>query len=90
MLVETVGIGYTWWTGNHTIFHAAPYTFGTSIPVHFWGHVIGGVIWEPLFLFLLISALGWAFRVTRMRSPKKAKIERLGPECGNSERCSSK
>ena len=51
MLVETAGIGYTWWTGNHTIFHAIPYTFGTSIELHFWGHVIGGVTWEPLFIF---------------------------------------
>ena len=56
MLVETLSLGYTWRTGTATIFHTPPYTFGVELPVHFWGHIVGGITWEPLFVFLLISA----------------------------------
>ena len=55
MLVETLALGYTWRTGSETIFHVPPYTLGFDLPLHFWGHIIGGLTWEPLVVFLLIS-----------------------------------
>ena len=63
MAVEVLALGYTWWTGRGTIFHAAPFTLGTSIEVHFWGHVAGGLTWEPLMVFGAISGLAWFFRL---------------------------
>ena len=42
-----------------TIFHVAPYSLGTPIHVHFWGHLIGGASWEPLMIFLTMGVLGW-------------------------------
>jgi hypothetical protein len=54
MLVEVMGLGYTWASGRETIFHAPEYTLGSSINVHFWGHVIGGLTWEPVFIFLMM------------------------------------
>jgi hypothetical protein len=53
-LVETVGIGYTWWSGTPTIFHAPPYTLGTPIATHFFGHIAGGLTWEPAVVFAAI------------------------------------
>ncbi len=57
MLVETVALGYMWRTGTATIFHTLPFTFGVTLPVHFWGHVLGGLTWEPMLVFLLIGAV---------------------------------
>jgi hypothetical protein len=54
MLVEVIGLGYTWASGRETIFHAPEYSKGTSINVHFWGHIIGGLTWEPAFIFLVM------------------------------------
>lgn len=67
MIVEIVGLGYTWWSGRETIFHAEPYTLGTSMKVHFFGHLIGGITWEPAIVFLLLSALArvWPRRRSR-------------------------
>ncbi len=61
MLVETVALAYTWRTGTATTFHSPPYTFGVELPVHFWGHVAGGITWEPMFAFLLIGTLSKLF-----------------------------
>ncbi len=57
MLVEIAGIGYAWCTGRSTIFHAPQYSFGTPIHLHFWGHAVGGLTWEPLSVFLLMAIL---------------------------------
>jgi hypothetical protein len=54
MLVEVIGLGYTWASGRTTIFHAPEYSFGTSIDQHFWGHIVGGLTWEPVFLLLIM------------------------------------
>ena len=54
MAVEVAGIGYTWATGRSTIFHADRYSFGLPIQHHFWGHVVGGLTWEPLAVFILM------------------------------------
>ena len=67
MLVETAALGYTWASGNRTIFHAEPYTLGTSIPTHFWGHIVGGLTWEPWSVFLVMCVLAWVFRKAKRR-----------------------
>ena len=54
MAVELAGIGYTWATGTTTIFHAPQYSFGLPVAQHFWGHLVGGLTWEPLALFLIM------------------------------------
>ena len=55
MLVETLALGYTWRTGSETIFHVPPYTLGFDLTLHFWGHIVGGLTWEPLVVFILVS-----------------------------------
>ena len=57
VFIESAGLGYSWYSGNETIFHVWPYSLGTTVSVHFWGHIIGGFTWEPLLVFGLISAL---------------------------------
>ena len=52
--VELGAIGYTWATEKATIFHSHQYSFGLSIGLHFWGHLVGGLTWEPLSLFVLM------------------------------------
>lgn len=52
MAVELGGIGYTWATGKTTIFHVPQYSFGLEVDRHFWGHLVGGLTWEPVSLFL--------------------------------------
>ena len=59
MLVEVAALLYTWSTGNQTIFHAAEYSFGFSIGLHTLGHLVGGLTWEPLSLFLFMELI-WA------------------------------
>jgi hypothetical protein len=54
MAIETAALGYTWATGRPTIFHAREYSFGMPVSLHFWGHVVGGLTWEPLSLFLVM------------------------------------
>jgi hypothetical protein len=57
MVVEVAALGYTWATGRQTIFHAREYNMGTSIAKHTLGHLIGGLTWEPLFLFALMEVI---------------------------------
>jgi hypothetical protein len=52
--VEVGGIGYTWATGTTTIFHAPQYSLGLDLGLHFWGHLVGGLTWEPLTLFVVM------------------------------------
>lgn len=54
MAVELAGIGYTWATGRTTIFHVPQYAFGLDVDLHFWGHLVGGLTWEPLTLFVVM------------------------------------
>jgi len=58
MAVELAGLGYTWATGRPTVFHAPQYSFGLPLRVHFWGHLVGGLTWEPLFVFLVTMLIG--------------------------------
>jgi len=58
MAIELGGIGYTWATGKTTIFHVPQYSFGMPADVHFFGHLVGGLTWEPLALFLVMLIVG--------------------------------
>ena len=55
MTVEVLALGYTWFTGRQTIFHAAEYSLGYPLGTHLIGHFIGGFTWEPLFGFLIME-----------------------------------
>ena len=59
LIIEVAALGYTWATGRQTIFHAKEYSFGVSIAQHTIGHLVGGLSWEPLTLFLFMELL-WA------------------------------
>ncbi len=65
MAVELAGIGYTWATGKATIFHAPEYSFGLEIAPHFWGHLVGGLTWEPLAVFVTMVVVGAASKLFR-------------------------
>jgi len=59
MIIEVLALGYTWLTGQQTIFHAPEYSMGFSIMWHTLGHLVGGLTWEPLTLFVLMEVI-WA------------------------------
>jgi hypothetical protein len=59
MVVEVIALSYTWASGRQTIFHAPEYSMGTSIAMHTIGHLIGGLTWEPLLVFVQIEIV-WA------------------------------
>ena len=70
MAVEVAGIGYQWATGNSTIFHAPEYSLGFDLDIHFWGHLVGGLTWEPLSLFvglLVVHAIARIWTLARRR-----------------------
>jgi hypothetical protein len=69
MTIETAALGYTWATGRPTIFHAAGYSLGAPIALHFWGHVLGGLTWEPLSLFLVMALVRAVSARTRSTPP---------------------
>jgi hypothetical protein len=57
MIVEVLALSYTWITGIQTIFHVPEYSFESTIRVHTIGHFIGGLTWEPLFLFVAMEVI---------------------------------
>ena len=57
MAIEVLALSYTWASGRATIFHAAEYSFGSSIRMHTLGHLVGGLTWEPLFFFLVMEVI---------------------------------
>jgi|GEM_PF-1558369 len=59
MAIEVAALGFTWATGVQTIFHVSEYSFGMSIGYHTLGHLVGGLTWEPLGLFVVMEAV-WA------------------------------
>jgi len=65
MTVEVLALGYTWASGRQTIFHASEYTMGTSIRLHTIGHLIGGLTWEPLMVFVLMEVFWVVFAAAR-------------------------
>ena len=67
MIIEVAALGYTWASGHQTIFHAKEYSFGTTIGYHTLGHLVGGLTWEPLFVFLLMEIVWGISRILRRR-----------------------
>jgi hypothetical protein len=67
MAVELLGIGYSWATGRTTIFHVPQYSFGMDVDVHFWGHLVGGLTWEPLSLFVVMLVVRTLSNLWRSR-----------------------
>ena len=57
MIIELAALGYTWATGHQTIFHSRDYSLGFGIAQHTLGHLVGGLTWEPLSLFLIMEIL---------------------------------
>jgi len=55
MTIEVLALSYTWITGRQTIFHAREYSMGFGVAAHTLGHLVGGVTWEPLFVFLVME-----------------------------------
>jgi hypothetical protein len=75
LVIEVLALGYTWATGHQTIFHAEEYSLGYGIAAHTLGHLVGGLTWEPLFLFLLMEiiwAIYTAFRMVLGARPHSA------------------
>ena len=70
MAVEVLALSYTWTTGHYTIFSAAEYSLGYSIGLHTVGHLIGGLTWEPLLVFVMMEII-WVVYV-RGRSFQRA------------------
>ena len=58
MAIELLALGSAWATGRETIFHAPEYSLNTTVPIHFVGHLIGGLTWEPLLIFVAMQLLG--------------------------------
>src|SRR5437867_1401207 len=61
MIVEVLALGYTWASGRQTIFHAQEYSFGVGIGAHTIGHLIGGLTWEPLSLFVVMEIVWFVY-----------------------------
>jgi hypothetical protein len=61
MIVEVAALGYTWASGRQTIFHADEYSFGVGIRAHTIGHLIGGLTWEPLWIFVLMEVVWFIY-----------------------------
>lgn len=59
MVVEVLALGYTWLSGRLTIFHAEEYSVGAGIGGHLLGHLVGGLTFEPLALFIAMEIV-WA------------------------------
>src|SRR5262249_35298065 len=69
MIVEGAALGYSLATGTQTIFHAYEYSFGgTPLLYHFLGHLVGGVTWEPLTIFVLMQILS----LVKLVMPRKS------------------
>jgi hypothetical protein len=61
MIVEVLALGYTWATGSQTIFHAQEYSFGVGIGAHTIGHLVGGLTWEPLSVFVVMEIVWFIY-----------------------------
>jgi len=62
MIVEVAALGYTWISGHPTIFHAQEYSFGTGIATHTIGHLVGGLTWEPLSVFIVTEVVWFIYQ----------------------------
>ena len=69
MVIEGLALGYTLASGQPTIFHTPEYSFGTPLPYHLVGHLVGGLTWEPLSLFVMMEVVYWVSRLFRPAAP---------------------
>jgi hypothetical protein len=65
MIIEVAALGYTWASGHPTIFHSADYSMGFPIAEHTIGHLVGGLTWEPLSVFVVMEVIWVIFRGVR-------------------------
>jgi hypothetical protein len=75
MLIEVLALGYTWISGRQTIFHTPPYTFGVSIGTHTIGHLVGGLTWEPLIIFVQMEIIWYVYDLARSTIYGSARTE---------------
>jgi hypothetical protein len=61
MIIEVAALGYTWASGRQTIFHAKEYSLGFGVGPHTLGHLVGGLTWEPLSIFVLMEILWFIY-----------------------------
>jgi hypothetical protein len=66
MTIEVLALGYTWLSGQQTIFHAKEYSLGLGVTAHLAGHLIGGLTWEPLTLFIFMEII-WVIYIVPAR-----------------------
>jgi hypothetical protein len=57
MIIEVSALAYTWRTGHQTIFHANEYSMGYPVGEHAIGHLVGGLTWEPLAIFVVMEII---------------------------------
>jgi len=55
MTIEVLALGYTWLSGQETIFHAPEYSLRLGITAHLAAHLLGGLSLEPLTLFIVME-----------------------------------
>jgi hypothetical protein len=61
MIIEVAALGFIWITGHQTIFHAQEYSFGMGIAAHTIGHLVGGLTWEPLSMFVVMEIVWFIY-----------------------------
>ena len=66
LIVEVLALAYTWLSGRPTIFHAEEYSLGYGIAAHTTGHLVGGLTWEPLALFVVMEIVWAIYTAGRM------------------------
>lgn len=71
MIIEVAALGYTWASGHQTIYHSHDYSFGMPIAYHTLGHLVGGLTWEPLSVFLLMEIIWAISRLFRKSGDKQ-------------------
>ena len=70
MLIEVAALIHTWVTGQRTIFHTEETSLGFPIAMHTIGHLVGGLTWEPVAVFIgmeLVWGIGALMRSIRDR-----------------------
>lgn len=61
-LVDVVALGYTWLTGNPTIFQRHEHiAFGLTAGQHLSVMLVSGLTTGPLFTFVVMSAIAWVY-----------------------------
>jgi hypothetical protein len=70
-LVEIVALGYTYVTGNPSIFQRHEHAFTLTAGQHLATMVIQGLTWGPLLTFAVMSGVAWIRWKVRSGSPNR-------------------